>query len=146
MIDPTKKDQLAKVDKILSPTPTVKTIPTKALEHKQQDLTPAEKLKMPARRARTRIRGVVIWLSRMWSMAVMARSMLSYTVKENPINQQYIESQLDRVNATLTDSGRAFMAASRSVYEQIYNSEAAQLARAVSAQLSLYLHRIKSCT
>jgi hypothetical protein len=45
MIDPTKKDQLAKVDKILSPTPTPPTVPI-AMEKKQTDLTPAEKLKM----------------------------------------------------------------------------------------------------
>jgi hypothetical protein len=49
--------------------------------------------------------------------------------QENPLNQLYIEAQLDRVNATLTDSGRAFMAASRELYDQLYNNEAVQLAR-----------------
>lgn len=54
---------------------------------------------------------------------------LLYT-QENPINQQYVVQQLERVNTALSDSGRAFMDASRELYERIHNSEAAQAARA----------------
>jgi len=54
---------------------------------------------------------------------------LLYTTQQNPVNQQYFQTQIDRINHTLTESGRAFMEASRTIYDQINSSEAAQLAR-----------------
>ncbi|MGI9212587.1 MAG: hypothetical protein ACR2HF_08950 [Methylococcaceae bacterium] len=59
--------------------------------------------------------------------------------QQNPANQYYIQQQLERINTTLTDSGRAFMSACNEIYQQVNSSEAMQLARsALRAAKSLF--------
>lgn len=49
---------------------------------------------------------------------------------QNPINQQYIQSQLVNFSQSLTDLGRKFMETSQEIYERVNNSEAMRQARA----------------
>lgn len=49
---------------------------------------------------------------------------------QNPINQQYIQSQLSNFSHSLTELGRKFMETSQEIYERVNSSEAMRQARA----------------
>lgn len=50
--------------------------------------------------------------------------------EQNPINQTYIQNQLNNFSSTLTDVGMKFVEASRAIYEKINDSTAIRTARA----------------
>lgn len=50
--------------------------------------------------------------------------------EQNPVNRQYIETQLNNYSHTLTDIGRNFVETSRAIYEKINDSTAVRAAKA----------------
>ena len=59
---------------------------------------------------------------------------------QNPLNQQWIEQRIGSFNNILTDVGRQFMSEVRTVYDHVYNSTAAQMARAAVRMVSTIFH------
>lgn len=49
---------------------------------------------------------------------------------QNPANQISIQNQLQQFSQTLTDTGRKFLEASATIYQQIHDSDVARMARA----------------